>query len=120
MLTDPQDNGDYFSYWDDEIIGMIEEGLERSSEIGTNIFSYGSYAISASFQEHYHNVLIESTKKAYDGYMRSQRIGETPEETEWFETSGRADMKAAKYEIRKWIVYWEENKETIKEAYDWE
>ena len=76
LISDPQGTWDYFGYLDEEILSMMEEGLESVTRVALTFFD-NNLAIY-SMKEPYYDNLVRGVSEIYDGFVSSQENEEAP------------------------------------------
>jgi len=127
MLTDPQGTGDYFSYWNEDILAMFKEGLTEFSRLGIDFidFENGFYSNNvfsadkrlSSLYNPYESLILK-VEKEFSDYMLRKGLLTTPEETEYYQNMERYSVIFGPPDINQWFIYWNSNKNELKKVFN--
>jgi hypothetical protein len=121
LLTDPQQTGAYFSYYDENILAMFKKGIEYALQVNFDVFKVDDSLRSLEYP--YADLIMNVERECYTYYTRLIRTQseKTPEEQEYYQS--QADFFKSIYfftydTIDNWIKFWNDYGIIYKEKYN--
>ncbi len=111
-LSDPGGTGDYLSYWNDDILTKMKDGISLS-ESGVKFFTRDSY--SDSIMQTYFLKFSSYLEYAYNQHLLGKEIQDSVTVKIFSDMGFVQDLTVSKADIYIWMNYWKAHEQSIKE-----